>query len=105
MDQDQYTQSDRVDIVRPLTRYHFRPKTGYDHSVETFVEPQDHIAEAANVVGFTAALQEYKDAEGKLSVVQRPIRDAEYPKIVFLGTGSCIPNKTRNVSAILVHLT
>lgn len=27
----------------------------------------------------------------------------EYPKIIFFGTGSCIPNKTRNTSAIMIH--
>lgn len=26
-----------------------------------------------------------------------------YPEILFLGTGSSIPNKIRNVSAILLH--
>ncbi|XP_014673631.1 PREDICTED: ribonuclease Z, mitochondrial-like [Priapulus caudatus] len=29
----------------------------------------------------------------------------EYPEVVFLGTGSCIPNKARNVSAIITHVS
>ena len=30
-------------------------------------------------------------------------KDKEFPEIVFLGTGSSMPSKGRNVSAILVH--
>lgn len=36
------------------------------------------------------------------SVVER---NSEYPRVLLLGTGSMIPNKTRNVSANLVHFS
>lgn len=37
-------------------------------------------------------------------LVALPERDSAYPEFVFFGTGSSIPNKTRNTSAILVHI-
>lgn len=42
----------------------------------------------------------------KEHIAKHPIdeRANEYPKIVFLGTGSSCPTKVRNASGILVHL-
>ena len=34
----------------------------------------------------------------------RSLSETRYPEVVFLGTGSATPEKTRNVSAILVNL-
>lgn len=33
------------------------------------------------------------------------VQSADYPELVFLGTGSAIPSKYRNVSAILLNIT
>jgi ribonuclease Z len=44
-----------------------------------------------------------------LAELKQKLTDAEtdavqkFPQVVFLGTGSCIPNKTRNTSGILIH--
>lgn len=45
-----------------------------------------------------------KQINGEISEKMKQLIVKEYPKILFLGTGSCIPNKTRNTSGILVKL-
>lgn len=95
----------RTDQIRPLTQYHLRPKSGLDRYMEAVIQPDDYIAETDEAPGFLEALKVYKEAESRLPEIDEAVRDAEYPKIVFLGTGSSIPREARNVSAILIHLT
>lgn len=40
-----------------------------------------------------------------LVLVASGVAVSEYPEILFLGTGSAIPNKVRNVSAIWINMT
>lgn len=83
-----------------MTCFHLRPARGLDRTIETFVNSTEYLNEKLQLEGMSDALTSLK---------QQPVTenledcDSEFPKIVFLGTGSCIPNKTRNVSSILVH--
>ena len=57
------------------------------------------IEETQCMEGFPEVLAELKQKliETEADAVQM------FPQVVFLGTGSCIPNKTRNTSSILIH--
>lgn len=54
-----------------------------------------------SVDGFKQTLQDLK-----IQLLNKKIgsRFQDYPRVVFLGTGSCIPNKTRNTSGILFEI-
>lgn len=59
----------------------------------------EFITETFKVDGFKEKLVEVK--RNILNTV--PTDSNIYPKITFLGTGSCIPSKTRNTSGILMY--
>ncbi|KAG4074978.1 hypothetical protein HA402_014557 [Bradysia odoriphaga] len=87
------------------TYYHLRPYNGFDRSNEQTVCRDEYINESAAIPGFIDSLNELKQQLRQSYANEKISRADEYPKILFLGTGSCIPNKVRNVSAILVHTT
>lgn len=96
--------SDEEDIIKiaPMTCYHLRPKRGFDRSSEVTVTPDEYIKEIEQIDGFPGALETLKE---KIASCNKTDRTEQYPRVVFLGTGSCIPNKNRNVSSILVHIS
>lgn len=65
--------------------------------------PDEYIDETAKVPGFTESLSELRNEVKEMFKTPLKQRSEDFPKLLFLGTGSCIPNKTRNVSSILVH--
>lgn len=68
------------------------------------MNPEEFVGETLSLAGFTESLDQLKKELNRNYVSDLLLnRSDDYPKIVFLGTGSCIPNKTRNVSSILVH--
>uniref|UniRef100_A0A182Q3L6 Zinc phosphodiesterase ELAC protein 2 n=1 Tax=Anopheles farauti TaxID=69004 RepID=A0A182Q3L6_9DIPT len=93
------------DLVRSssLSYMHIRPPKGIDRTLEASLNPTEYLGELE-------LLPEFKDVLGKLKQhltqhMERrsvAVRAEQYPRMIFLGTGSSIPNKTRNVSAILI---
>lgn len=92
----------KTEYTRNMTCYHLRPHHGLDRSIEQSISIQDYVNESLAIPDFPESLENLRKDIEKIYNVQHN-RSSDYPKIVFLGTGSCIPNKTRNVSAILVH--
>ncbi|XP_069692325.1 ribonuclease Z, mitochondrial isoform X2 [Periplaneta americana] len=85
--------------ARTFCSVHLRPRKGLDSQGELKLNPKLFVNETLNVEGFPEMLSEL---EQKLQ--QTPTDQLKkYPQVLFLGTGSCIPNKTRNTSGILIH--
>ncbi|GFQ89701.1 zinc phosphodiesterase ELAC protein 2 [Trichonephila clavata] len=94
--------SDKVEnvfLARTLERYYLRPNNGLDRSYSLTFNPEDFVEEAMNAEGFEALL---KDLQSKIQVKAKFVNGDLYPEVAFLGTGSSIPSKVRNVSAILI---
>lgn len=63
------------------------------------LDVNEFIAETFKVDGFKEKLVQVKE-----DILNATPTDTNiYPRITFLGTGSCIPSKTRNTSGILMY--
>ncbi|XP_021942472.1 ribonuclease Z, mitochondrial-like [Zootermopsis nevadensis] len=85
--------------ARTFCSIHLRPRRGVDRQGELKLFPKQYIEETRCVDGFPEVLAELKQMLMETQV--DPLR--KFPQVLFLGTGSCIPNKTRNTSSILIH--
>uniref|UniRef100_A0A8B9GMS5 Zinc phosphodiesterase ELAC protein 2 n=1 Tax=Amazona collaria TaxID=241587 RepID=A0A8B9GMS5_9PSIT len=83
-----------VPIVRGecLLKYHFRPQQEWQRDAVTVCDHDAFVNEALDLPGFQSRVKECKERNV-----------GAYPEIVFLGTGSAIPMKIRNVSSTLVN--
>ncbi|XP_002004950.3 ribonuclease Z, mitochondrial isoform X1 [Drosophila mojavensis] len=82
-----------------MSSFHLRPKKGLDRTLESKLTPEEYIKETHAVPGFSELLTQLQSETAETLKIE----SKSYPRIIFLGTGSCIPNKTRNVSSILIQ--
>ncbi|KAK5641003.1 hypothetical protein RI129_009550 [Pyrocoelia pectoralis] len=88
------------ELIRANTscNFHLRPKKGLDRSSELLLKPAEYIQETMADGVFSNILN---NLQTQISDRVKDMKIRQYPSFVFLGTGSCIPNKTRNTSGIL----
>jgi ribonuclease Z len=91
-------------------KVHVRPKTNLVEDYEcAYLGPEENRAEILNLP--EASQETIHDTSKALTAIKVKDqltsnvkgRDFDYPKVTFLGTGSSVPSKYRNVSAILIE--
>uniref|UniRef100_A0A8C5QS61 Zinc phosphodiesterase ELAC protein 2 n=1 Tax=Leptobrachium leishanense TaxID=445787 RepID=A0A8C5QS61_9ANUR len=87
-----------------LLKYQLRPRLEWQRDLVTDNNPDEFVKEAMDLPGFEDALKECKQLLESYPV-QPDGGEPRYPEIVFLGTGSAVPMKTRNVSSTLVNVS
>ncbi|PVD38133.1 hypothetical protein C0Q70_00744 [Pomacea canaliculata] len=91
-------------------RYQYRPKKEFVWDQCIRLDPEAYIAEA---LAQTDVKEVLDDLQQELKAMHSSIQQAKsnshragmYPRFVFLGTGSSVPSKGRNVSGLVVHLS
>ncbi|XP_072794500.1 zinc phosphodiesterase ELAC protein 2 [Vicugna pacos] len=86
-----------------LLKYQLRPRREWQRDAVMTCSPEEFIAEALELPNFQESVQEYRRAvqDSPAPAEER----SQYPEVVFLGTGSAIPMKIRNVSSTLVNIS
>nr|XP_010966079.1 PREDICTED: zinc phosphodiesterase ELAC protein 2 [Camelus bactrianus] len=86
-----------------LLKYQLRPRREWQRDAVMTCNPEEFIAEALELPNFQDSVREYRRAaqDGPAPAEER----SQYPEVVFLGTGSAIPMKIRNVSSTLVNIS
>ncbi|RXG61372.1 Ribonuclease Z, mitochondrial [Armadillidium vulgare] len=84
--------------------YHIRPLNRFDRSKRIEINPSEYIKECYSVEDFsTSYCEAVKKVEKSKLSFSTHLKET-FPYFLFLGTGSCIPNKTRNTSGIAVFI-
>ncbi|OBS82135.1 hypothetical protein A6R68_23875 [Neotoma lepida] len=86
-----------------LLKYQLRPKREWQRDTTLTCNTDEFIAEALELPNFQESVQEYNKGMQESPAPEE--KRSQYPEIVFLGTGSAIPMKIRNVSSTLINLS
>ncbi|RZF34607.1 hypothetical protein LSTR_LSTR008632 [Laodelphax striatellus] len=87
---------------KTFTTVHLRPTKHVDTGDKLMLDRAEYLKEALAEPDIEQVLLELDRQRGR---VESGVDHQEYPSVVFLGTGSCIPNKARNTSGILVNIS
>ncbi|KAJ7989460.1 hypothetical protein DPEC_G00304780 [Dallia pectoralis] len=87
-----------------LLKFQLRPKTEWQRDALLSCDTEEFVKEAAQVPNF---IQEVEKCKG-FSATDAALLSGQaekFPEVVFLGTGSALPMKIRNVSGTLVNIS
>ncbi|KAG8446022.1 hypothetical protein GDO86_013773 [Hymenochirus boettgeri] len=87
-----------------LLKYQLRPKLEWQRDSVTGYDTSEFVKEAMELPGFAEALKTCKD-NLEFNAADSNESKPQYPEIIFLGTGSAVPMKTRNVSSTLLNVS
>ncbi|XP_035252851.1 zinc phosphodiesterase ELAC protein 2 [Anguilla anguilla] len=86
-----------------LLKYQLRPKFEWQRDAILSCDASDFVREAEELPGF---LREVEECNQNLTDSEvRTGGGEQYPEVVFLGTGSALPMKIRNVSGTLLNIS
>uniref|UniRef100_A0AAR2KDA0 Zinc phosphodiesterase ELAC protein 2 n=1 Tax=Pygocentrus nattereri TaxID=42514 RepID=A0AAR2KDA0_PYGNA len=85
-----------------LLKFQLRPKAEWQRDAIPPCDEEEFVKEAAEVPNFLQEVEKFKQFQMTDSVALSVDR---YPEVVFLGTGSALPMKIRNVSGTLVNIS
>ncbi|KAK1163829.1 zinc phosphodiesterase ELAC protein 2-like isoform X1 [Acipenser oxyrinchus oxyrinchus] len=87
-----------------LLKCQLRPKFEWQRDAVPLCNSREFIKEATELPGFLEKVEECKQSLATDPTVLSGKAD-RYPEVVFLGTGSALPMKIRNVSATLLNIS
>ncbi|KAG5279848.1 hypothetical protein AALO_G00082220 [Alosa alosa] len=87
-----------------LLKFQLRPKQEWQRDAIPVCDREEFVKEAGEVPGFLQEVEQCKRLLAADVEVQSAKVD-KYPEVVFLGTGSALPMKIRNVSGTLVNVS
>ncbi|XP_071321186.1 zinc phosphodiesterase ELAC protein 2 isoform X2 [Trachinotus anak] len=85
-----------------LLKFQFRPVMEWQRDAIPSCNTEEFVREASEVPNF---LDEVDKCRKICSTDAAELSGEKYPEVVFLGTGSALPMKTRNVSGTLVNIS
>ncbi|KAM4662627.1 zinc phosphodiesterase ELAC protein 2 [Discoglossus pictus] len=87
-----------------LLKYQLRPQLEWQRDTVPDNNTVEFVKEAMELPGFEETLKECKQVLESDTIASGESVSC-YPEVVFLGTGSAVPMKTRNVSSTLVNVS
>ncbi|TNM97165.1 hypothetical protein fugu_015321 [Takifugu bimaculatus] len=90
-----------------LLKFQFRPVLEWQRDAIPACSTDDFLKEAAEVPNFLQEVEACRKLRlsDAAEALHSPPDGEKYPEVIFLGTGSALPMKTRNVSGTLVNIS
>ncbi|KZC09291.1 Ribonuclease Z, mitochondrial, partial [Dufourea novaeangliae] len=103
--EDKETNSNNIQRGRTLQTLKIHPYHEELWTPKIYSEAQRYIDEVCQIDGFLDVMSNLKGQIIEKTAKLGLNNAYEYPRIVMLGTGSSVPNKVRNTSAIFLRIT